>query len=81
MVIDLGEVKDISKVGAGFLQDVSAWVWMPRRVEFEFSIDGRKFTPAATIANEVAEKDYGVVVRVRPDYFASQNALRPRQSL
>ncbi|MGI8836752.1 MAG: GH92 family glycosyl hydrolase [Pyrinomonadaceae bacterium] len=63
VVIDLGEVKDISKVGAGFLQDVSAWIWMPRKVEFEFSIDGRKFAPAATIANEVAEKDYGVVVR------------------
>jgi predicted alpha-1,2-mannosidase len=62
-IIDLGEVQDISKVGAGFLQDVTSWIWMPRRVEFEFSIDGQKFTPAATIANEVPDKDYGVVVR------------------
>jgi predicted alpha-1,2-mannosidase len=62
-VIDLGKVQDISKVGAGFLQDVSSWIWMPRRVEFEFSIDGQKFTHAATIANEVADRDNGVVVR------------------
>ncbi|MEP6718392.1 MAG: GH92 family glycosyl hydrolase [bacterium] len=62
-IIDLGKVQEISKVGAGFLQDVSSWIWMPRRVEFAFSIDGQKFTPAATITNEVADRDYGVVVR------------------
>jgi predicted alpha-1,2-mannosidase len=62
-VIDLGMVQDISRVGAGFLQDVSSWIWMPRRVEFEFSMDGQKFTPAVTIGNEVADKEYGVMVR------------------
>lgn len=62
-VIDLGKVQDISKVGAGFLQDVTSWIWMPRRIEFEFSIDGQKFTPAAMIANEVGDREYDVVVR------------------
>jgi predicted alpha-1,2-mannosidase len=62
-VIDLGKLQNVSKVGAGFLQDVGSWIWMPRRVEFELSIDGREFTPAATIVNEVADKEYGVIVR------------------
>ena len=62
-VVDLGKVEDIRKVGAGFLQDVGSWIWMPRRVEFELSIDGRTFNPAATIDNEVADKEYGVIVR------------------
>src|SRR6185436_7768888 len=62
-VIDLGKVQDISKVGAGFLQDVGSWIWMPRRVEFELSIDGQNFTPAATINSEVTDREYGVIVR------------------
>src|SRR6185436_20857316 len=62
-IIDLGKVQDISKLGAGFLQDVGSWIWMPRRVEFELSVDRQKFTPAATIVNEVADKEYGVIVR------------------
>jgi len=62
-VIDLGKVQDVRKLGAGFLQDVASWIWMPPRVEFELSIDGRDFTPAATIENEVGDKEYGVIVR------------------
>ncbi|HEY3040270.1 MAG TPA: GH92 family glycosyl hydrolase [Pyrinomonadaceae bacterium] len=62
-VIDLGKVQEVSKLGAGFFQDVISWIWMPRRVEFEFSIDGERFIPGATIANEVSDKEYGVVVR------------------
>jgi predicted alpha-1,2-mannosidase len=40
-VLDLGTVQDVSRVGAGFLQDMGSWIWMPRRVEFEMSTDGR----------------------------------------
>ena len=36
---------------------------MPRRVEFEFSTDGKTFTPAAVIVSDVSDKEYGVVVR------------------
>lgn len=62
-VIDLGKVQEVRTLGAGFLQDVGSWIWMPRRVEFELSTDGQSFTPAATIANDVSDKEYGVTVR------------------
>ena len=62
-VLDLGAIQTVSKVGAGFLQDVGSWIWMPRRVEIELSIDGRKFGPAFSIANEVSEKQEGVVTK------------------
>jgi predicted alpha-1,2-mannosidase len=62
-VVDLGKIQQVRKLGAGFLQDVSSWIWMPRRVEFELSIDGQAFTPAAVIASDVEDKDYGVVVK------------------
>jgi predicted alpha-1,2-mannosidase len=62
-VVDLGRVQDVRKLGAGFLQDAASWIWMPRRLEFEFSIDGKTFTPAAAIANDVSDKADGVVVK------------------
>lgn len=62
-VIDLGKIQQVSKLGAGFLQDAGSWIWMPRRLEFEISSDGKAFTPAAVIVTDVSEKDYGVVVK------------------
>jgi predicted alpha-1,2-mannosidase len=51
-VVDLGKVQTVSKVGAGFLQDIGSWIWFPRRVEIELSIDGKTFTPVASIAHD-----------------------------
>ncbi len=62
-VVDLGKTQDVGKIGAGFLQDVDSWIWMPRRVEFEFSLDGQTFTPAVVIANDVPDKENGVVIK------------------
>jgi len=62
-VVDLGSVQDVSRVGAGFLQDVGSWIYMPARVEIELSMDGRSFSPAISIANEVSEQQEGVIIR------------------
>lgn len=62
-VLDLGKEQEVSKVGAGFLQDMGSWIWMPPRVEIELSIDGKNFEPAITIANDVPETREGVVIR------------------
>jgi Fn3 associated/F5/8 type C domain len=60
-VVDLGKVQRVAKVGAGFLQDIGSWIWFPRRVEIEVSVDGRTFTPLAQIIHEsgdTAIKDF-----------------------
>jgi len=62
-VLDLGNVNEVSRVGAGFLQDVGSWIWMPARVEFELSTDGRSFGPAIAITNDVSERREGVVIK------------------
>ncbi|HEX6047303.1 MAG TPA: GH92 family glycosyl hydrolase, partial [Pyrinomonadaceae bacterium] len=54
-VVDLGKTETISKLGAGFLQDAGSWIWMPRRVEFEISLDGQTFTPVLSIPNDVPD--------------------------
>lgn len=51
-VVDLGKVQRVSKVGAGFLQDIGSWIWFPRRVELELSADGKNFTPVAAITHD-----------------------------
>jgi predicted alpha-1,2-mannosidase len=61
-VLDLGSVQKVSKVGAGFLQDIGSWIWMPRRVEIELSVDGVTFGPAYSIVNEVSDQE-GVVIK------------------
>jgi predicted alpha-1,2-mannosidase len=60
-VIDLGRVQRISQVGAGFLQDVGSWIWLPRSLEVELSVDGKSFTSVASIpadSTDATIKDY-----------------------
>ena len=44
VVIDLQEMKTISKVSIGFLQDTRAWIVLPKQVIVEVSEDGKEFT-------------------------------------
>jgi predicted alpha-1,2-mannosidase len=73
-VLDLGSVQKVSKVGAGFLQDIGSWIWMPSRVEVELSVDGVTFGPANSIANEVSDKQEDPVIRDFVKTIAPQNA-------
>ena len=54
-VVDLGKPQTVSKLGAGFLQEAGSWIWMPRMVEFELSMDGQHFVPVLTIPNDVPD--------------------------
>ena len=56
-LIDLGKTTRVSRLGAGFLQDVRSWIWMPTRVEFELSLDGQSFERVVTLTSDVSERD------------------------
>jgi predicted alpha-1,2-mannosidase len=77
-VIDLGQVEAVTSVGAGFLQDVGSWIWMPRRVDFEFSLDGKIYNSALSVENEVPDGSRppsgGVVMRDFQGTISPQNA-------
>jgi len=62
-VIDLGETKSVSKLGAGFLQDVGSWIFMPTQVDFEVSSDGQNFEPVLSIVNDVPVQSYETVIK------------------
>jgi predicted alpha-1,2-mannosidase len=78
-VVDLGKTQNVSKLGAGFLQDVGSWIWMPRRVDFEISLDGRDFVPAVTIPNDVPDGsdrggNTGAIIKDFVESVSSQKA-------
>ena len=73
-VVDLGSVQTVSKVGAGFLQDTGSWIWFPRRVEIELSLDGKNFTRVAVVENDSTEARDGVSVKDFTQTIAPQNA-------
>jgi hypothetical protein len=63
VLLDLGIAQEVSKVGAGFLQDIGSWIWLPSRFDVELSLDGKTFDRAFSIANDVSEKREGVVTK------------------
>jgi predicted alpha-1,2-mannosidase len=73
-VIDLGKVQKVSKVGAGFLQDTGSWIWFPRRVEIELSLDGKNFTRVAAVENDPTQSRDGATIKDFSQSIAPQAA-------
>jgi|GEM_PF-2379610 len=51
--IDLGEPQSVAHIQLGFLRDHSAWIFLPRRIRVEGSLDGEVYTQLATLAPRV----------------------------
>jgi predicted alpha-1,2-mannosidase len=62
-VIDMQEAKTISKVSAGFLQDVGAWIVAPKQFIVEVSIDGKVFLQVYSGGNFLPVEDRKVQVK------------------
>ncbi len=74
-VIDLQRETTVNKVGGGFLQVASPWIWMPSWIEVETSLDGVNFTKAAEIKNDIAVTDMKPQTR---DYYAAIEPVTAR---
>jgi len=62
-IIDLGTIKPIHSITAGFFQDISPWIWLPKYVEFYVSEDGTNFTKVNTLNNDSPDNDYAAIVK------------------
>jgi predicted alpha-1,2-mannosidase len=62
-IIDMGEKKLVKKLAIGFLQDIGSWIWMPRKVIFEYSDDGQNFTQIGIMENSVPVDNYNSVIK------------------
>jgi predicted alpha-1,2-mannosidase len=62
-VVDLGKTQTISHLSAGFLQDIGAWIFFPKEVDYFLSSDGKTFKHIATADNTVSESDEKIQTR------------------
>ncbi len=73
-VIDMQETKTISKVTAGFLQDVGPWIVAPRKFVVEVSADGKDFKEVYSGENFLPVEDRKVQVKKVEATFAPVSA-------
>lgn len=59
VIIDLGKEVRVDSLSAGFLQDAGSWIWMPAKVTFSASLDGKRFQTIAEVNNSIPETAYG----------------------
>jgi hexosaminidase len=72
--IDLREVKSITTFGAGFLQDINAWVFMPSQIEFFVSETGTDYRSACVIKNTVPQDKEGTILKTFETTIAAVKA-------
>ncbi len=63
VIIDLGERKQIRKLGLGVLQDINSWIWYPTQVDFSVSNDGQSFNLLSSVENQFTDTTYGSFVQ------------------
>ncbi|MCU4174240.1 glycoside hydrolase family 20 protein [Carboxylicivirga sp. N1Y90] len=51
--LDMGEIKSISDIKLGCLQKYRDWIFMPKEVVFEVSVDGKKFKEVGRVVNPI----------------------------
>ena len=61
--VDLGSVREVSRVAMGFLQDVGSWILLPRTVKFEASEDGLTYRDLGVATHDVSDRDYTPITR------------------
>jgi hypothetical protein len=62
-VIDLGEEKTITEIKADFLQDVQAWVFLPKSFSAYYSTDGEELTRIGTDTNITPDNKTGTFIQ------------------
>jgi len=61
--LDLGEARPIRRVRVGFLQDENSWIFMPKSLRVEGSLDGQTWALLGERPNDVDPKAPGSVLR------------------
>ncbi|MDO5760611.1 MAG: GH92 family glycosyl hydrolase [Bacteroidota bacterium] len=61
-IIDLGSKQEVKQIGGNFAQEQKAWIFMPTKVEYYVSEDGKNFTLFETINNTIDEKEEQILI-------------------
>ena len=63
VTIDLGDNTNITRLAGSFLQDQGSWIFMPSKVEFFVSDDGKNFKSIGVVENEVSQEAEDAVIQ------------------
>lgn len=74
VVIDLGKEADITTVSSSFMAAVGSWIFLPRSVEYSFSVDGRQFTPLETVNTGIDPAEQGNMTETYSSSFPAVTA-------
>jgi hypothetical protein len=61
--LDFGNIIEISKVSAGFLQSISSWIFFPIETEYLISDDGINFTSIGKVNASVSPKNVELQIK------------------
>ena len=61
VVVDMGEVVDLTSLQVQFLQNGNAWIWFPKEVTFSFSEDNEAYHTLITQENIIDEEASGTL--------------------
>ncbi len=62
-VVDLDEPQNISKLGVNCIQDIRSWIFMPTKVEFLVSKDGKSYSKVGEVIPAVPDDQYDNIVK------------------
>jgi len=57
MIIDLEDDKEITQIEIGYLNDISNWIWLPKEIMIEGSVNGKKYKLIETISTESIQQN------------------------
>jgi hexosaminidase len=60
--VDLGSIQTVSTISVGFLKNTPSWIFLPNRVEFYHSSNGKDFLPFGFKDNPVNPKQEGIFI-------------------
>ncbi len=61
--VDLGSVLNLKTIALSCLQDQNSWIFMPTKVQYEVSTDGKKFKALETYVNKIDKKEDGSILQ------------------
>jgi predicted alpha-1,2-mannosidase len=73
-IITLNKMETINQINVGFIQDINSWIFMPPKVDYYLSSDGKTFTLVATVKNDISPKQGGSIKKEFRATFKSRSA-------
>ncbi len=61
-VVDLKELKEINIINARFLHDTGPWIFLPKKVVYSISNDGRNFTKVKELITQTDDEAEGCII-------------------